>query len=199
MTTEQSGHLCHLHTELATDIVPRHGPRGNSTARRRRSRALLPQFGKPENRPGKSLRPAPSRGGRSGRSCAVASSGRRTPLPGGDGTGIVPLFSLARRQARGLRLGGTGHGRGQEDRKLWHRVRTTCREHRDRRLRPIASHEPCVHRQRVASTDLPPSFSGLGSTIGCSSSANAADTPAIIARAGTVFTKVLRSMKHPLF
>ena len=51
----------------------------------------------------------------------------------------------------------------------------------------------------AASTDLPPSFSGLGSAIGRSSSAQAEEAPAIIARAGTVFTNVLRSMEQPLF
>ena len=46
---------------------------------------------------------------------------------------------------------------------------------------------------------LPPSSSGFARVMGCGSSANADGAPAIIARAGTVFTNVLRSMEHPPF
>jgi len=48
----------------------------------------------------------------------------------------------------------------------------------------------------AARTDLPPSFSGFGSEIGHSSSASPDEPPANMARAGTILTKVRRSMGY---
>ena len=51
---------------------------------------------------------------------------------------------LARRQARRLRLGRRGHGRGQEDRKLWIAVGQPPGKDRDRRLRRALARVPGI-------------------------------------------------------